>query len=151
MKRCTKCKLIKSYEHYHRDRHAKDGYYPSCISCNMHRRNNPLKKAQYDKEYRKRNSWRKKAWNYDVTVQFLLNLLIEQDYKCAICKQVEVNRHSSGAFMHLSIDHCHKTRKVRGFLCQKCNQGLGLFRDDPSLLKAAASYLESDHRWVDAV
>jgi hypothetical protein len=28
-------------------------------------------------------------------------------------------------------------------LCQRCNQGLGLFRDDPTLLHAAALYVDA--------
>jgi hypothetical protein len=41
--------------------------------------------------------------------------------------------------MHL--DHDHESGTIRAALCQRCNQGLGLFREDPALLKAAASYL----------
>lgn len=42
------------------------------------------------------------------------------------------------------IDHCHKTGKTRGNLCEKCNWGLGHFRDDPDLLVSARKYLK---RW----
>jgi hypothetical protein len=41
------------------------------------------------------------------------------------------------------IDHCHTSGKIRGLLCQRCNNGLGHFRDRPDLLRAAADYLES--------
>lgn len=42
----------------------------------------------------------------------------------------------------LHLDHCHATGKFRGWLCSKHNTGLGLFQDDPVLLRRAAEYLE---------
>ena len=42
----------------------------------------------------------------------------------------------------LHIDHCHTTGKIRGFLCVRCNLGLGYFKDSISTLISAASYLK---------
>lgn len=39
------------------------------------------------------------------------------------------------------FDHCHTKGHFRGWLCTSCNSGLGMFRDDPMLLEAAATYL----------
>lgn len=62
---------------------------------------------------------------------------------CVICRQPETKM-LHGGIMRLSVDHNHATGKVRKLLCQACNVGLGSFKDDPVLLRAAADYLESD-------
>jgi len=62
-----------------------------------------------------------------------LSGIIKSTYECTIC----------GDETDLVVDHCHKTNKVRGMLCNRCNQGLGLFRDDPELLEFARIYLLS--------
>lgn len=54
------------------------------------------------------------------------------DGRCAICKRQDTR---------LCIDHCHKTGRIRGVLCHRCNSGIGSFRDNPTLLTAAAAYL----------
>ncbi len=41
-----------------------------------------------------------------------------------------------------TVDHDHETGKVRGVLNTKINMGIGLFNNDPVLLRAAADYLE---------
>lgn len=63
----------------------------------------------------------------------------EQKWVCAICG----NQTSNG--FRLAVDHDHKTRKVRGLLCESCNNGIGRFKDDPELLRKAACYLERDY------
>lgn len=66
-------------------------------------------------------------------------LLTEQEGKCAICKK-ELVLDGGKAGMH--TDHDHKTSKVRGLLCAKCNRGLGCFDDNPGFLTEAIKYLE---------
>jgi hypothetical protein len=41
----------------------------------------------------------------------------------------------------IHYDHDHATGKFRGWLCQKCNNTLGLARDNPAILHALAQYL----------
>lgn len=52
--------------------------------------------------------------------------------QCEIC-----NRETK-----LVLDHCHKTGKLRGWLCNTCNMGLGYLQDDPAILLSAATYLK---------
>lgn len=59
--------------------------------------------------------------------------------KCEICnKNVSTSRVNKTA----CVDHCHKTNKVRGILCNNCNSGLGSFDDNIVFLKNAIKYLE---------
>lgn len=83
--------------------------------------------------------------DYGITFEEYENMLAAQDGGCAICGKPETNIHRrTGQPMMLAVDHAHdETKKVRGLLCHAHNTGIGLFNDDPSLLRAAISYLES--------
>jgi hypothetical protein len=52
---------------------------------------------------------------------------------CDVCKK------SNGRIV---FDHCHVKGHFRGWLCDPCNQVLGLVKDDPSILRSLAKYLE---------
>ena len=66
-------------------------------------------------------------------------MLQAQGGVCAICHQPEMVERNR----HLAVDHDHRTGRIRGLLCLRCNRGLGLFLDLPERLRAAASYLVS--------
>jgi hypothetical protein len=60
-----------------------------------------------------------------------------QTLPCAICGASA----DSQRYGKLHLDHDHKTGKVRGMLCGKCNTAIGQFQDDPDLLLHAITYL----------
>jgi hypothetical protein len=39
-------------------------------------------------------------------------------------------------------DHCHRTGKFRGWLCDRCNKTIGAAEDSPTILRAMADYVE---------
>lgn len=61
---------------------------------------------------------------------------------CDICKQPERAKRN-GVVKLLATDHDHSTGEWRGVLCQRCNHAIGLFHDNPQLLRLAADYLEN--------
>lgn len=69
---------------------------------------------------------------YRMPLHIGLTMLMDQDCKCALCK---INFED----VSWTIDHCHRTGRVRGLLCRKCNSWLGHHEDK---VLAAMKYLE---------
>jgi hypothetical protein len=86
-----------------------------------------------------RHSWKLKS-RYGITVEDHAAMMEKQGDKCAVCGTSERSERN-GKRLRFCLDHDHATGRVRGFLCNACNVGLGHFRDDPSLLVAALRYL----------
>jgi hypothetical protein len=74
---------------------------------------------------------------YGITLAEYERLLKKQKGVCAICKKPEYDARQR----RLSVDHDHETGRVRGLLCARCNRALGMFNDNPELLRSAARYL----------
>lgn len=107
-------------------------------------------KRNWKKEREKVKRWRKenpektkKQWHraalklYGISQEQYAGFLRKQNRRCAICRTKENNGKD------WCIDHCHRSKKVRGLLCHKCNLMLGLAKDKPRLLKSAIQYLEN--------
>jgi hypothetical protein len=73
----------------------------------------------------------RKYWPTKTKAQALIayaQLLVKQDFKCAICKKPETKVDKQrNKITRLAVDHDHKTGKVRGLLCFICNTNLGRF------------------------
>lgn len=84
----------------------------------------------------KRN--RNYLYNHGIAIEEVKLILKSQDDKCAICEKLIFVSGQTGAH----VDHCHNSNIIRGILCQKCNQGLGLFNENINFLLNAISYLK---------
>ena len=73
--------------------------------------------------------------DYGLTQVAFNQLLEAQGGACAICRVLL----DLGRGTH--VDHDHGSGLVRGILCGRCNRGIGVFKDDAALLRAAATYL----------
>lgn len=135
------CSAVKPFCDFYNDKKGKFGLSAYCKECmkakaSKHRRDNPRRKKNLDLQY-----------NFNITIEQYGAMLASQNGACAICGGVNTNGRA------LSVDHDHACcpgkkscgKCVRALLCGDCNMGLGKFRDDPELLRAAIEYLVT--RW----
>lgn len=107
------------------------------------------KRREYMAAYQRRKRAADEDYRVDSDIKKMYGLprgwyagkVAEQNGLCAICGKPE-QRIIKGRTIRLSVDHCHSTGKVRQLLCSFCNHMLGMVKDDPALLRAAADYLE---------
>ena len=111
---CPACQEAVPHDEYIRNSASPSGFGGRCKPCH-----NRLSKEAY---------WQRR---YGFTREAVDHLRAEQGDACAICGDPEPEH----------LDHDHATGGIRRLLCQRCNHGLGLFRDDPKLLHAAAYYV----------
>lgn len=85
---------------------------------------------------------RKLKQKYGMTIEQFDALLRKQNGRCAICGVVlgPLVHHGSVHGNTPVIDH--KGHIVRGILCSHCNVGIGMLKDDITILIEAILYLE---------
>lgn len=146
MKKCKKCLVEKKLTEFFKDAKMPDGHRNDCKQCKMQgtmtwRKNNKDRYNQLARDWRKKNpenvrkSDRKR--NYGITHEQFEQLLIKQNFNCAICQ----NKLILAEKRKMHVDHDHATGAIRGLLCNNCNNGLGHFKDNNEYLKNAIKYL----------
>lgn len=131
---CRKCGISKDIQHFNRDKSRPDGHKSQCREC-VAAVNRAYTASKAGKESNRRQHMRR---NYGITIDEYEELERKQGGLCAICGGGEV------IGRRLAVDHCHKSGKVRGLLCQACNTALGKFKDSPELLANAIKYLQEN-------
>jgi hypothetical protein len=132
-KRCSVCGELKSLSAFYRKVRGAGGRDGRCKECRRERRDTP---ATRDRHLRN---------TYGISLAQYESMLGAQGGVCAICGMPEglLGGRRGTATLSLAVDHDHATGHVRGLLCSSCNQGLGMFKHEASLLEAALSYLTS--------
>ena len=140
LKICNNCESEKSLDEFKDNQFAKDKKNIYCISClgkmnrDSYERNFIKKTASEDKLVRKRRNYIR--CKYKITYKEFENMMIEQNFRCAIC-----GIHASDHKKTLHIDHCHSSGKVRGLLCHHCNIMIGMAKENTDNLLSAIEYL----------
>lgn len=152
-RKCKKCGVIKAMTEFHKNGYRRkdgtSGLRHDCKSCS-----HKIHDAYVTNNRSKINADRRDAYHnlltgvkakitesglrmrYNLTMEQYNKLLLRQDNKCAICKSDQNNMPRK-----FDVDHCHKSGKIRGLLCIRCNRGIGLLKDDPKILRSALRYL----------
>lgn len=110
-----------------------------CKACNR----------KYVREYYERYPEKKRDVNrrshlkstYDMTVEQYDEMLAAQGGGCGSCGGQETRLHQNGRLRSMAVDHDHKTGRVRGILCQRCNITLGLCEEKPEVLMQVIKYI----------
>jgi thiol-disulfide isomerase/thioredoxin len=130
LKICSNCKEIKTIDNYNFYKKSAVGLASWCNTCRKEHRTLNIDKSYIAVIKRK----------YGISEEEYIQILKKFDNKCGICSSTD----SGGRSKRMSLDHCHKTGKIRGILCHSCNTGLGLLKDSTEILQKAIDYLESN-------
>lgn len=129
--RCAKCRRWKERKFYNNS--TKRVVQSYCKRCDLARQ-----RIDPNRSTRRRYKTLRK---YGLVEQQYIELLAAQKNVCAIC---QISSPGDSRFGRLSIDHEHKTGKVRGLLCAKCNKAIGLLHDDPEIARRVVAYLSKE-------
>ena len=131
MKVCKDCKIEKPFSAFSKHKENKGGLRHECRKCDL-KRNQRWDKANPGADTTALII-RKFGGNSKELRELAKDLLEAQDELCAIC----------GCEGRLTLDHCHDTGRLRGWLCSGCNTGIGLLKEDIQIMSNAMHYIVS--------
>lgn len=138
MKKCSTCSESKPLSEFYK--HRRDGYTNDCKKCCKQRSSNWYQKNKDVARKNTRASHLRRT--YGITIEQYEELLAKQFFCCAVCA-----RHQDEFDRNFAVDHNHKTREIRGLLCNNCNHRLIGRHTDGQLLRAMADYVEQGTGW----
>ena len=143
-KKCNHCHKEKAIGGFSKCQSSPDGKARQCKECDSEHskkyyRAHVKERLIAGKEYYGKNpdAYRNSRYKirYGITLEQYNQLFKNQNGVCAICGNKEER------YKHLMIDHNHKTNKVRGLVCTKCNLALGYMEDNIYKIQNMIKYL----------
>lgn len=122
---CPDCATVKPLQQFVRNASQPSGWAPYCKPCHNARGNAAKEKIGGSRTYHLKR-------RYGISAEEADEMLKAQGGVCAICRVAPA----------VHVDHDHATGVVRALLCFNCNGGLGQFKDDPHVLRAAADFVQ---------
>lgn len=152
---CLSCNIrkdVRTHFHISRKKSGTIRYRSQCVKCRSSyslkwQRANPEKRRKHwavQRERRRANGHERDSyyrWKYGITLQDYQRISKAQNDLCAICGHPEMSNGVNGKIRVLSVDHNHKSGKVRGLLCFMCNSTLGIV--EKVGLEKIVAYLEA--------
>lgn len=134
MKTCRRCSELKDESAFGICRGNASGRQSYCKACMAADKRERYGAKERDK---RRDQLLRK---YGLTQAAFKTMLAGQKHKCGICRE-DLDTENLKSGRGAVVDHDHKTGKVRGILCNRCNKAIGLLRDNPSHAQGASCYL----------
>jgi hypothetical protein len=165
VKQCCTCKESKPLTEFGNNKSSPDGHQRRCLTCarassaqyyannkdkaraavQSWQERNPDRLREASRRWREANPEKMALARKRANLRFFYDLTLDE-YEALLTKGCQV----CGSIKQLHVDHDHSCcpsmtrgcgKCVRGILCRLCNMAIGMFRDDPKLLEAAAKYL----------
>ena len=144
-KKCVRCGIDKPKSRFYRRTEGKHRTQSYCIEClkKMTARYKKTNGSEQRYQERNREKIRIRALvnKYGIT-QDEYEKRYPKDNLCEICgrRPTAIN----GKEKRLFVEHNHKTGKVRGFVCNRCNSTIGFCGEDTSILLKIVDYLNRE-------
>jgi len=137
LKSCCDCKQSKSLNQFY----LSNGKYPHprCKSCEIKFNYSASRKKYISGDYSYIDKNLKTRYGLSEEER---NKWFRLQPDCEVCGEMMIKPH---------IDHSHSRNVIRGLICNRCNLMIGMAKDDPNILLAAADYLKVRRDGTDAV
>lgn len=137
VKICRRCGIEKPLLDFYERKDNRPGRRSECKTCwkvqtDAYRAKNQQRVAYLHKMKNIERKYAITRHEYEACIKM-------QDNRCPVCAVEFIGTRGVSS---PAVDHCHTTSKVRGVICNGCNVAIGSAKDDPSILRALAAYLE---------